>query len=52
MIEGEFVSDNKNKEKVFDFINDSVDIGKEPMPITDPKIKEAHDKIINKYKRK
>lgn len=46
------MSDNKNKEKVFDFINDSVDIGKEPLTITDSKIKEIYDKIIKEYKRK
>lgn len=42
---------NKEKEKVIDFIDDSVDIGKEPLPLTDPKIKEIHDKLINEYKK-
>ena len=46
------MSNEKSKEKLIDFIDDSVDIGKEPLPITDPKIKEIHDKLMNEYKRK
>lgn len=44
------MKENTAKEKVIDFIDDTVDIGKEPLPITDPKIKEIHDKIIHEYK--
>lgn len=46
------MSNEKSKEKLIDFIDDSVDIGKEPLPITDPKIKEIHDKLMNEYKNK
>lgn len=38
------------KEKLIDFIDDFIDVGKEPQPITDPKIKELHDKIMDEYK--
>lgn len=45
------MGNNTTKEKIIDFIDDSVDIGKEPLPITDPKIKEIHDKLMDEYKR-
>lgn len=46
-------SENKgvNDEEYFIFIDDSVDIGKGPLPV-DPKLKELHESIIKKYKKK
>lgn len=38
----------KNK-YVFD---DSIDIGKKPLPIGNPEAKKAHDELIKKYKQK
>lgn len=39
-------------EKMIDFIDDSVDIGKEPMTIDDPEFKDIYNQIINEYKQK
>jgi hypothetical protein len=38
-----------NRILVFD---DSIDIGKEPLPIDNPDAKKAHDELMKKYKPK
>lgn len=40
------------RKELKEFIDDSVDIGKEPLPIENEKLKEAYEKIVNKYKIK
>ena len=40
----------KNKDKTYIYIDDSVDIGKEPTPITDPKRQEIHDRIMKELR--
>lgn len=42
-----FLNKGKSEEKVFVYLDDTVDIGKEPTPV-DPKFKEIHDQIIKK----
>lgn len=43
-----FLNKGKSEEKVFVYLDDTVDIGKEPTPV-DPKFKEIHDQIMNKH---
>lgn len=31
------------------FIDDTVDIGKEPLPLDDPELKRIHDELLKKY---
>lgn len=40
----------QGKEKLIEFIDDTIDIGKEPLPITDPDIEMLCDQIRDKYK--
>lgn len=39
-------------EKKMDFIDDSVDIGKEPLQIDDPEFENLYNQIIGEYKKK
>ena len=39
------------KNKTVTFIDDSVDIGKEPLPIN-KEAKKVHDELMKKYKKK
>lgn len=41
-----------NTEKTIDFIDDSVDVGKEPLQIDDPDFKLLYNQIIEEYKQK
>lgn len=40
----------KEKEELIIFIDDSVDVGKEPLPITDYRIQKMHDNIIGDFR--
>lgn len=40
------------KNKTVIFIDDSVDIGKEPLPINNKEAKKVHDELMKKYKKK
>ena len=40
----------KNKDKTHIYIDDSVDIGKEPSPIADTKIQEIHDRMMKELR--
>ena len=40
----------REKEKLIEFIDDTVDIGKEPLPITDPELERLCNQIMDKYK--
>ena len=40
------------KKDLKEFIDDSVDIGKKPLPIEDEKLKAAYEKVVNKYRIK
>lgn len=40
------------KDKKIVVFDDTVDIGKEALPINDPKTQEVFDKLIEKYKNK
>ena len=39
-------------EKMMEFIDDSVDIGKEPLQIDDPEFEKLYNQIIDEYKKK
>ena len=39
-----------NKENLIEYIDDTVDIGKEPLPITDPELEKLCNQIRDKYK--
>ncbi len=42
--------DIMKEEKLIDFIDDSVDIGKEPLEHTKPEAEELYNKIMDEYK--
>ena len=44
---GDVLNKGKSEEKVFVYLDDTIDIGKEPTPV-DPKFKEIHNQIIKK----
>ena len=48
LIEGDVLNKGKSEEKVFVYLDDTVDIGKDPTPVA-PKFKEIHDQIMNKH---
>lgn len=41
-----------DEEKTIIFFDDSIDIGKEPLPVTDPELKKLHEKIFEELKEK
>ena len=40
----------QDKDDLIEFIDDTVDIGKEPLPITDPELEKICNQIMDKYK--
>ena len=50
LTEGDCVNGKKDKDKTYTYIDDSVDIGKEPTPITDAKRQEIHDRMMKELR--